>query len=130
MFKNIFSFDGRIRRTEYGISFIIYIIVYFIIRAMSPNDEPTIYWVGYIPLLWFIWSQGAKRCHDLSNNGWWQIIPFYFLWLLFDNSHRGTNQYGPNPKNPFDDQNEFEHDPFAQPNPFAHTSKIDEKPEL
>ena len=33
MFKNPFSFEGRIRRTEYGITFIIYVIAASIINA-------------------------------------------------------------------------------------------------
>ena len=33
MFSNPFSFDGRIRRTEYGVSFIIYAFVAVIINA-------------------------------------------------------------------------------------------------
>jgi uncharacterized membrane protein YhaH (DUF805 family) len=34
MFKNPFSFDGRIRRTEYGLTIIIYVIVAVIINAI------------------------------------------------------------------------------------------------
>jgi len=53
-----------------------------------------------IPTLWFLWAQGAKRCHDLDRNGWMQIIPFYFLVLIFQDGVQGRNEYGPNPKNP------------------------------
>lgn len=124
MFKNPFSFDGRIRRTEYGISFIIYLIVYFGIRASGPGfDEPSIYWFGLIPLLWFLWAQGAKRCHDRGNSGWWQLIPFYGFWLLFADSEPGSNQYGPNPKDPFGYHDELTGNPYAQQNnPYAQQS--------
>lgn len=99
MFKNPFSFDGRIRRTEYGLSAIFYAIAATILNAIiATNSEAVILGVAYIPMLWFIWAQGAKRCHDVGNNGWWQIIPFYALWLLFQDGDTGQNKYGENPK--------------------------------
>jgi uncharacterized membrane protein YhaH (DUF805 family) len=49
-------------------------------------------------MLWFLWAQGAKRCHDIGNSGWYQIIPFYVFWMLFANGQKETNQYGINPK--------------------------------
>lgn len=99
MFENSFSFEGRIRRTEYGISCIIYGVIAGIINVViSGNPEASAVGLIYIPAIWFLWAQGAKRCHDLGNNGWWQIIPFYGLWLLFQDGEPGQNQYGENPK--------------------------------
>jgi uncharacterized membrane protein YhaH (DUF805 family) len=98
MFSNSFSFNGRIRRTEYGISLIIYVVVAAFVNAIVESGEVPIIGLAYIPMLWFLWAQGAKRCHDLGNNGWWQIIPFYGLWMLFQNGHPGINEYGRNPK--------------------------------
>ncbi|MES2386859.1 MAG: DUF805 domain-containing protein [Bacteroidota bacterium] len=105
MFKNPFSFEGRIRRTEYGLSVILYVIVACIIGFMtklasSSGIMPLIIGgVLYVPMLWFAWSQAAKRCHDLGNSGWWQLIPLYGLWLIFGEGEPGPNQYGQNPKN-------------------------------
>lgn len=99
MFQNPFSFDGRIRRTEYGVSFIIYVVVAVIVNAIIESSrDAAILGLAYIPMLWFIWSQGARRCHDLGNSGWWQLIPFYGLWMLFQDGQPGPNQYGENPK--------------------------------
>jgi uncharacterized membrane protein YhaH (DUF805 family) len=99
MFKNPFSFEGRIRRTEYGLSVIIYAIPAAIINVIGEaGDGAAIIFLAYIPLLWFFWAQGAKRCHDRGNSGWYQIIPFYGLWMLFADSDNGINEYGPNPK--------------------------------
>ena len=102
MFKNPFSFEGRIRRLEYGLSYIIYAIVagginYFI-SQISNSGFATGLLIVYIPLLWFLWAQGAKRCHDRGNSGWWQIIPFYVFWLIFADGTPEINEYGPSPK--------------------------------
>ena len=102
MFKNPFSFEGRIRRTEFGLSFIIYLVAYMIVAAIGAaaarDGGGVIILLGMIPLLWFLWAQGAKRCHDVGNSGWWQLIPFYAFWLLFQDGQYGSNQYGENPK--------------------------------
>jgi uncharacterized membrane protein YhaH (DUF805 family) len=103
MFNNPFSFEGRIRRSEFGISLIIYFIAYTIITVMtssgSRNDDgAALGLIFLIPLLWFLWAQGAKRCHDLGNSGWYQLIPFYALWMLFQDGNYEINEYGANPK--------------------------------
>ncbi|MDY0142847.1 MAG: GYF domain-containing protein [Bacteroidales bacterium] len=98
MFSNPFSFDGRIRRTEYGISFIIFVFVAVFVNSFVKSGDFPIAGLAYIPMYWFLWAQGAKRCHDLGNNGWWQIIPFYAFWMIFQNGQPGINEYGSNPK--------------------------------
>ncbi|WP_417009788.1 DUF805 domain-containing protein [Bacteroides congonensis] len=42
-----------------------------------------------LPAVWFMIVQGAKRCHDRGNSGWYQIIPFYELWMLFAKGDKG-----------------------------------------
>jgi uncharacterized membrane protein YhaH (DUF805 family) len=100
MFKNPFSFDGRIRRTEYGLSLIIYVLGAFVVGLIIgfTGMPSAIMYLLLIPLYWFMLAQGAKRCHDLGNNGWWQIIPFYGFWLLFADGYKLENNYGVNPK--------------------------------
>lgn len=106
MFKAPFSFQGRIRRTEYAISVIIYTVVIILIQvmlvaAMAGQASPGItlfLMIIMIPLIYFMLAQGAKRCHDRGNSGWFQLIPFYGLWMMFADSDHGANEYGPNPK--------------------------------
>lgn len=103
MFKRPFSFHGRIRRLEYGLSillFYLYAIVAGFVLGLITNgnfSEGAIY-VCLIPGYWFLWAQGAKRCHDRNNTGWYQIIPFYAFWMLFADGDEGENDYGDNPK--------------------------------
>ena len=100
MFKNPFSFEGRIRRTEYGLSILIMYAIAFItgyfIRLLELGDG--IIYIILIPLYWFIAAQGAKRSHDRGNSGWYQIIPLYILFLIIIDGEKGKNKYGPNPK--------------------------------
>lgn len=105
MFKNPFSFEGRIRRLEYGLSYIIYMIACVLagffgeLFDVSQSGLATvIFLLLFITLVWFMLAQGAKRCHDRGNSGIWQIIPFYGFWMLFADGEIGDNEYGPNPK--------------------------------
>ena len=98
MFNNPFSFEGRIRRSEYGISFILFVVARIVITLILSSAGNGVILLSSIPLLWFLWAQGAKRCHDLGNSGWFQIIPFYGLWMIFQDGASGVNQYGENPK--------------------------------
>lgn len=103
MFKRPFSFNGRIRRTEYCLSFLIYMIWYGVINAIMATPDPSVgaslfVLISFIPMIWFLWAQNAKRCHDRGNSGWYQLIPFYFFVLMFGGSDEGSNEYGNNPK--------------------------------
>ncbi len=102
MFQHPFSFSGRIRRLEYGLSYLIYFVYYFPMNALEEDQIgvgfAAIWLILIIPMIWFLYAQGAKRCHDLGHNGWWQIIPFYFFWMLFEEGDTYSNEYGDNPK--------------------------------
>ena len=96
MFTAMFSFEGRVRRFEYGFSAISYYIISFIVLEIT-TEIPAAGLV-MIPVIWFILAQGAKRCHDRCNSGWYQIIPFYIFWMLFAEGDKGLNEYGNPPK--------------------------------
>ncbi|WP_293741184.1 DUF805 domain-containing protein [uncultured Pedobacter sp.] len=99
MFKDPFSFYGRIRRTEFALTQIFYFIVYFFVLIVK-NNKSVGSWIEFTKLLpiYLLMSQGAKRCHDLGKSGWWQLVPFYMLMMFFSPGDFGPNEYGDNPK--------------------------------
>jgi uncharacterized membrane protein YhaH (DUF805 family) len=98
-----FSFNGRISQIEYF--FTTFFCIPLILGIQHVNQEsilndfkssPLVLFI--IPLLWLLWAQGSKRCHDIGSSGWMQVVPFYFLWMLFKNGDAGENKYGVDPK--------------------------------
>lgn len=106
MFKNPFSFEGRIRRLEFGIGILVrYVAIlaigFFAYAGGSDHGVSGILFIfllGLIPFIWFSIAQNAKRCHDRGNSGWFQLIPFYGLVLLFGTGDVGENRFGEDPK--------------------------------
>ena len=108
MFSRPFSFKGRIRRTEYGITTIIGFIINMLMGVMINSIESSkydisdgiivLYLIILVPYVWFMWAQGAKRCHDRGNSGFYQLIPFYVFWMLFAEGDPQENEYGNSPK--------------------------------
>lgn len=110
-FQKPFSFEGRISRGEYFVSLIIvyaiYIVVPLILNIVYKvmfADSDEFRFILYIPYLglffiveWFYIAQGTKRCHDRGNSGWYQLIPFYFLVMLFGIGQFGENGWGTDP---------------------------------
>lgn len=103
LFAHPFSFKGRIRRLEFGLSYILYILLMVCIGALS--EEAPILALFAIPLIWFWLAQLCKRFHDRNQSGAriiTLIIPFYNIYvsfmLLFADGDEYENDYGPDPK--------------------------------
>jgi uncharacterized membrane protein YhaH (DUF805 family) len=113
MFRNIFSFNGRIRRLEYALSYLVFLVYVFfvgmmigiliglkIIPDLDESHMELIYCTGCLPAFYFFIAQSVKRCHDRGNSGWWMFVPFYSFILLFGEGDKYQNEYGENPKLP------------------------------
>lgn len=103
LFANPFSFSGRIRRLEFGLSYIIYMLC-MIVTCVSEENTP-IWGLLIIPLVWFWFAQLCKRFHDRNESGshiFFLIIPLYNLYvilmLFFADGDPYENDYGPDPK--------------------------------
>ena len=91
-------FKGRYTRSQYFFTMLISGILFNIAECVSRGDLYSV--KGYVCLgvmilcLWCNICTATKRCHDLGHNGWWQLIPFYGLWLLFASGDDDDNRYG------------------------------------
>lgn len=87
MLKQLFSFNGRIGRFEYRTTFILYFFNNWLFILVDEQQHAGLFAfilaLLILPFSWILLAQGAKRCHDFGVNGWYQIIPFYFLIMLF-----------------------------------------------
>ena len=99
---SIFSFKGRAKRSEYwAVSLPIAILNQM--SDLIPDDiyENLAVSLGVIILailmIWIGVATNTRRCHDLGHNGFWQLIPFYAIWMGFIEGEPGDNEYGPNP---------------------------------
>lgn len=102
MFQNVFSSAGRIRRTEFALSYVIYVGAVFFTISLAVATKIDLFYLLTM-LVWFVGVifrviQGAKRCHDIGVSGWFQFIPFFIIAMAFVDSNRGSNKYGDNPK--------------------------------
>ncbi|MHA4894658.1 DUF805 domain-containing protein [Pedobacter sp. PWIIR3] len=78
----------------------------FTLLSLPTATSIILFFLLTIPLFWFIFAQGAKRCHDRGNEGWWQFIPLYGFWMLFADGDIGRNEYEASPKKlPYDNTN-------------------------
>ena len=110
MFKSIFSFKGRIRRTEYCLTYLFNLIIYgiYVLYAINypvRNRDDLVINSLILGIFGLVASiimlpQGVKRCHDLGNSGWFIFIPLFNpFWLMFAPGDSMENKYGASPKN-------------------------------
>ncbi|MDE5712607.1 MAG: DUF805 domain-containing protein [Muribaculaceae bacterium] len=84
MFKRVFSFKGRIRRTEFGLSYIIFLAWYLgFVAVTEMNDVNPVLALFIIltivPAYWFLWAQGAKDVMTEVIQAGIKSYPFIFL---------------------------------------------------
>lgn len=122
VFENYANFSGRARRSEYWYYFlanlIILIMAAVIDNVTGLNFEPLPYGVLYSLYALATFLPGlavtVRRLHDVGKSGWFYFIvlipiigAFWLLYLLIKEGDQGTNSYGPDPKNEFDEINEI-----------------------
>ena len=99
MFKNPFSFSGRITRQEYVISYCIYIGLFVVMMAIYLLMQTYSQFIIMPFVAWFGMAQKAKRMHDLGEDtGFFASGWRYDFNLWTTDGEEGSNQYGPDPR--------------------------------
>ncbi|MDR2684017.1 MAG: DUF805 domain-containing protein [Prevotellaceae bacterium] len=108
---SVFSMEGRIARKEYAYFFvagILYAVLLTAFQIVFPNfhfpefiekEKYTMVILGLLMLSPFVIlvTKSVQRCHDLGVNGFYQLIPLFFLFMLFIKGQNCPNKYGKNP---------------------------------
>lgn len=97
MFSHVASFSGRIRRLEFGLTYIMVTLMSLPFNlALAFEEDPSLAAsISFLIAYYILYAQGAKRCHDFGLSGWFQLIPFFFLVMLFKEGDCDPNEYGP-----------------------------------
>ncbi|WP_103665191.1 DUF805 domain-containing protein [Gracilimonas amylolytica] len=111
--KQYADFNGRARRKEYWMFVLINMVIAFILGFLDGliGTYEAQSGLGVLSGLYSLFvlipgvAVGVRRLHDIGKSGWMLLIAFIpiigFIWLLVLlvlDSHPGSNQYGPNPK--------------------------------
>lgn len=121
--KQYADFNGRARRTEYWM-YVLFNMIFGIAAVILDNIlglkfTPEIPY-GFIYLIYVLATLipgvavSVRRLHDVDKSGWFLLISFIpiigGIWLLIlcaTEGTPGTNQYGVNPKENFNEINEI-----------------------
>ncbi len=110
VFDNYANFNGRARRTEFWMFTLANIIVSFILGFVLVLISPTLGMAANLYSLAVLIPSiavGVRRMHDVGKSGWFLLIPIYSLILACTEGEKGSNQYGADPKNEFDEMNQI-----------------------
>lgn len=108
--ESFFSISGRLRRSTYiGRAVLLSLpVVILSIVAENSYDDDLYTLIGILTIVCgiLIFMQFIKRLHDINLSGWFGLINFipylgalFGLIVIFIDSSRGPNKYGPDPKN-------------------------------
>lgn len=109
--KNYVNFKGRARRKEYWM-FVLFSVIFLVAALvlggiLFQSEETAMIPYYIVALLLFLPSLAVcvRRLHDIGKSGWWYLMGFipvvgYFILIYFfvKDGEKGTNKYGPNPK--------------------------------
>ena len=107
--KKYTVFEGRARRREYWMFFLVNVIIYFIlgfvggmiggiVGTASGIDESPLVLIYQLAILIPAIAVGVRRMHDTGHSGWWLLFPIVNFVFAVTEGQKGENRYGPDPK--------------------------------
>ena len=101
--KQYTVFDGRARRQEYWMFFLINCAIAFGIAFVAGLLKmgllgSAISMLYLLAVLAPSVGVSIRRMHDTNHSGWWLLVPLMNLVFVCTEGQPGPNQYGPNPK--------------------------------
>ena len=112
--ENYANFNGRARRAEYWwfalgnfILAIIAIVLDSVIGVALMGPYGPFYLILALGTIVPSIAVAIRRMHDVGKSGWYILIPIYNLILAFTEGDKGPNEYGPDPKNQYDEVNKL-----------------------
>jgi len=91
------STDGRLTRRGligYYVLFFVLIVIAAFISFLSAGLAFSLLTIGF----WIFLIGLIKRAHDVGLSGWFVLVPFLNLWLLFAPGQAEDNKFGRNPR--------------------------------
>jgi uncharacterized membrane protein YhaH (DUF805 family) len=98
--KKYAVFSGRARRKEYWMFVLFNLIIAFVLGFV----EGIVGGKGLIGSIYTLAviipgiAVGVRRMHDTDRSGWWLLLPIVNLVFLVQDSQKGDNRFGSNPK--------------------------------
>ncbi|MBU3659965.1 MAG: DUF805 domain-containing protein [Flavobacteriales bacterium] len=102
--RNYTNFEGRARRQEFWMFFLINLIISAILQVIDftfygiENDLNPISTIYSLAVLLPNIGVCIRRMHDINKSGWYMLIPVYNIFLFATEGDSGENQYGSDPK--------------------------------
>ena len=80
----------RLERKQYIISILLVIFIDIFLDLVLKNG----FFKNFIGslLLFYLIKVTIARSHDIGNSGWWVLVPFYPLYLIFKDGDVGPNK--------------------------------------
>jgi len=108
MWRRALDFKGRSRRKEYWMPFLVNFIIGIGLMVLAGITKSSIFFGIYslytLAMILPATAMAVRRLHDVGRSGWFYLIifvpfgAFYLLYLFCQDSERGVNRWGEDPK--------------------------------